>query len=56
MVRRLRHLILVHTKKKKNKGSNALRIVVENSPQQWIKSMRTLGCKVQRYHGGNKAG
>ena len=53
-VSRLRQLILVQTKNKNNtKGSNALQIVVENLLQQWIKSMWTLGCKVQRYHGGN---
>ena len=42
--------------KNNNKGSNVLRIVVENLLQHWIKSMWTLGCKVQRYHGGNKVG
>ena len=53
----LRQLILVQTKNKNNnKGSNAVRIVVGNLLQQWIKSMWNLGCKVQRYHGGNKVG
>ena len=54
---RLSQLILVQTKNKNiNKGSNALWIVVENLLRQCIKSMWTLGCKVQRYHGGNKVG
>ena len=55
---RLRRLILFQTSNKKNnnKGSNALRIVVQNSLQKWIKSVWTLGCNVQRYHGGNKVG